>query len=331
LKRLREEKASLEQANRELASQSAAAKSSAQTARRLGSSNTRAESADARRIRELEAQRDELQRMFSAVTRDLHDQKSRGQMQVAYAEQLTNQLAIFRARLQVLEAPKVPYSADEITLLRMPELKLPKSDGQNYLEPAGEVTAAAELAAEAGRAFNARRLDEAQKKYEQVLNMAKRNVGILGNLAAVQIQLNHLAEAEKTLRQALAESPKDAFSLSLLGVIRVRQKKYDEALESLSRSAQLDPKNAETHHYLGIVLAEKGLRAPAEAAFRRAIELSPGHAGAHHNLAVVYVTQKPPALELARWHYQKALAGGHTRNPELENALNGKRSTAAMK
>jgi hypothetical protein len=36
---------------------------------------------------------------------------------------------------------------------------------------------------------------------------------------------------------------------------------------------------------------------------------------------VVYITQQPPLTELARWHYQKALAAGHPKNPELEKML----------
>jgi Tfp pilus assembly protein PilF len=60
------------------------------------------------------------------------------------------------------------------------------------------------------------------------------------------------------------------------------------------------------------------MRVPAEAALRKAVQLQPGYAGAHYNLAVVYATQKPPAPELARWHYQKAVDAGHPRNPDLE-------------
>ena len=66
------------------------------------------------------------------------------------------------------------------------------------------------------------------------------------------------------------------------------------------------------------MLSEKGLRGPAEAALRRAVQLQPDYAAAHNNLAVVYATQQPPALALARWHYRKALAAGHQKNPDLE-------------
>ena len=59
---------------------------------------------------------------------------------------------------------------------------------------------------------------------------------------------------------------------------------------------------------------------------RKAVQLDPGYANAHNNLAVVYISQQPPLVELARWHYQKALAAGHPSNPELEKLLDAKQS-----
>ena len=104
-------------------------------------------------------------------------------------------------------------------------------------------------------------------------------------------------------------------------MVKFRQEKYDDALDALSRAAKLDPQNAEVQNYLGITLSNKGMRGPAETALRKAIQLQPGYGAAHQNLAVVYVTQQPPMTELARWHYQKALAGGQPHNADLEKIL----------
>ena len=95
-------------------------------------------------------------------------------------------------------------------------------------------------------------------------------------------------------------------------------------MDALGRAAKLDPQDAQIQNFLGIALSEKGLRGPAEAALRKAIQLDPGYASAHANLAVAYITQQPPLVELARWHYQKALAAGLPRNPELEKMLDAK-------
>ncbi len=99
------------------------------------------------------------------------------------------------------------------------------------------------------------------------------------------------------------------------------QAKYDESLHALSQAAKLEPENAEIQNLLGVALTEKGLRGPAETALRKAAQLQPDYADAHHNLARIYVSQRPPLLELARWHYEKALSFGHARNPQLEKAL----------
>ena len=92
--------------------------------------------------------------------------------------------------------------------------------------------------------------------------------------------------------------------------MKFRQSKFDEALDALSRAAKADPKNPEIQNFLGLTLSEKGMRTAAETAFRRAILLKPDYGGAQNNLAVFYLTQQPPSIELARWHYEK---GGYRR------------------
>ncbi|HEX7862006.1 MAG TPA: tetratricopeptide repeat protein [Verrucomicrobiae bacterium] len=241
-------------------------------------------------------------------------------------ETLTNQLANLRARLEVYEARKSPYTREELALMDKSTPKLAAVSGEETkqakkreLPPGGAL-----LVTEAERAFASRRYTEAEDKYKQVVKLDESNPVSLANLAAIQLELQKLDDAESNLKRALASNPDDAYALSLMGMLQFQQGKYDEALFSLSRSAQLDPKNAETQNYLGITLSQKGQREPAEAALRKAILLNPRYAGAHHNLAVVYATQRPPFAELARFHYNKALALGQPANPDLEKQINGK-------
>ena len=74
----------------------------------------------------------------------------------------------------------------------------------------------------------------------------------------------------------------------------------------------------------------KGLRAQAETALRKAIQLDPNYGAAHNNLAVIYLSQQPPLVELARWHYQKALDAGQPHNPDLEKMLDAKGAPATV-
>ena len=151
-----------------------------------------------------------------------------------------------------------------------------------------------------------------------MLEQDRKNVPTLANLAMIQMKEEQFDKAESNIKQALSLDPEDSYSLYVLGILRFHQAKYDEALDALSRSAKLDPQNAEVQNFLGLTLSEKGMRVPAETALRKAIQLQPGYADAHYNLAVVYATQQPPATELARFHYQKAIASGLPRNPEFE-------------
>jgi Flp pilus assembly protein TadD len=190
--------------------------------------------------------------------------------------------------------------------------------------PSGSAT----LIAEAQHYFSIKQLDKAEEKYLQVLHQDEKNVPTLGNLAAIQLERNEFPEAEKNIRRAIDLDPNDAYSLSILGYLKFRQDKFEDALDALSRAAKLDPDNAQIQNYLGITLSQKGMRGPAETALRKAIQLQPGYGSAHHNLAVIYVSQQPPLVELARWHYQKAIAAGHPHNPDLEKMF-AARSTAA--
>lgn len=263
------------------------------------------------RIRRLEGERDDLKRQLSGKATASANSDN---------ERLRRQLAAIQARVDAYEMKKDPFSPEELALFQQPkpnaqppEVRKTAKKSIRDLPPT-----ASQLVAEAQSAFSARKYEDAEKKYQEVLRFDLENVYTLANLALVQMEQGRLEPAEANLTKALALEPKDAYSLSLLGIVKFRQTKLDEALDLLSRSVQLDAKNSETHNYLGVVLSQKGMRGPAEAAMRKAIQINPGYGEAHHNLAVIYVSQTPPFIELARWHYEKALSAGHPANPALE-------------
>jgi Flp pilus assembly protein TadD len=163
--------------------------------------------------------------------------------------------------------------------------------------------------------------DTAASRYEQVLTREPGNVTALSKLGAIRFQQGKLDEAEQLLNKAVTAAPNDSESRSLLGIVYFRTGKLDDAFDELTRAVALDPRNAEAHNYLGITLNEKGWGAAAEEEMRRAIEIDPQYADAHFNLAVMYAKQKTPRLELARYHYQKAIDLGAARDPQLETLL----------
>ncbi len=279
-----------------------------------------AKAADAGRIKQLEGERAELQKLLDAANKELYSRKSKAA--AAKVADLENQLATLRARLEVYEARQVPYTSEESALFKQPATRLVQADrkgGQKSVRelPPGTVA----LVAEAQRYYANKQLDKAEEKYLQVLQQDKQNVPTLANLAAIELDLDHFETAEINIKQAVALAPDDPYSLFVLGRLKFRQKKFDEAIDAFSRAAKQDPQDAQVQNFLGLALSEKGLRGPAETALRKAIQLDPSYANAHNNLAVIYLTQQPPLVELARWHYQKALAAGQPRNAELEKML----------
>jgi tetratricopeptide (TPR) repeat protein len=243
-----------------------------------------------------------------------------------------SQLENALARLAVYESKPVPYTAEELALFKQPDLKAsvavaqagPAKKAVKELPPgAGPIMEEAKRAAENGR------LEEAEKKFQEVLRQDEKNTYTLGHLAAVQIEQNRLGDAEKTINQALGVDPRDPACLFTLGLLKYRQEKYDAALDALSLSASLIPDEPRTQYFLGKTLIEKGNRTAAEAALRKAVQLRPGWSEAHFSLAMVYATQQPPFKELAQWHYQKAIEKGYPRNLEFEKLLEEKRPSTA--
>ena len=275
---------------------------------------------DSSRVKQLERESADLRKKLGAAQKELAGRKARNV--ATKIEDLTGQLAILRARLAVFETQQIPYTEEEHALFKKTQVSLeavnPRARQKSVNElPSGSAT----LVAEARNDFAAKRFDKAEEKYIQILHHDNKNVYTLSNLAAIQLELNHLDDAEQHIHQALAVSPDDSYSLLVLGQIKIRREQYDAALDALSSAAKADPQNAEIQNYLGLTLSQKGLRTSAETAFRKAIELDPHYAGAHYNLAVFYITQSPPWPELARWHYKKAIDSGFPPNPDLEKML----------
>ena len=278
---------------------------------------------DAARIKQLELERDQLRKDLGAANQKLASREGRAASRKI--EQLTSEIETLRARVQVFEARVVPYGEEELALFKAPaKSPAPRDPNVGKVSSRELPAGGAGLSAEAQRHFANRDFAKAEASYQQILRLDEKNAYTLANLAAIQMEQGKLDEADKNLRAALAASPQDTYCLSLFGIASFRREKFDEALDALSKAAKLDPKNAEVQNYLGMTLSEKGLRGPAETALRKAIELEPNNGGAHNNLAVIYLTQNPPLAELARWHYQKALAAKHPRNLDLEKMLDEK-------
>jgi len=303
-------------------------------------------------VKDLVAERDKLKEELAARTKDLADAESGRQLvevrtQLAESERQRHELQAklestpatgpaatdpqvepLRARLAVLEAQAVPYTPEELAVLKnnpppaLTSLPAASTTTKHAFHTLKDLTAEQKaMMTGAARAESDRDFAKAIEIYQGILRQDQDNVYVLCYLGNAQFAMNQLPECDKTVARALALAPDDPPSLYLLGILRYRQERMDEALDALSLSAKYNPTNAGTQNYLGCVLADKGLRTQAETAFRKAIASDGDYSQAHFNLAFLYAEEKPPSLELARWHYRRAVELGHKKSEELDKLL----------
>lgn len=271
-------------------------------------------------IRELKLERGQLLAELGRANRKLKSR--RNESAAAQMDALAKQIESLRDRVEVDEGETVPYTPQELALFTPePLASNPKVEKKPYRKLSG---ATAVLVAEAQVDFGNHQYGKAAADYEEALKHNKNNPLALANLASAELEENKVARADADIRAALAIEPNDPFNLAVLGRVRFSEGNLDGALDALDRAVKLDPQNAQIQNFLGVALAQKGLRVQAETAFRKAIQIDPNDGEAHKNLAIIYLSTVPPMVEMARWHYEKALVAGVPPNPQIEQMLNTK-------
>src|SRR4051812_6407119 len=98
-------------------------------------------------------------------------------------------------------------------------------------------------------------LAEAERAFEKVLRLDKRNFGALNLLAVVLMQGQRFAEAERHLKAAHVINPNEVPTLSNYALALRELGRADEALALLERAVALAPTDAEVWHTLGAALS----------------------------------------------------------------------------
>lgn len=181
--------------------------------------------------------------------------------------------------------------------------------------------AANEGVAEGNAAFLKKDYAGARKSFEKVLGLMPESLVALVNLGLVEFYSGNTARAEQLLKRAVGVRLENPAAWLTLGMIYMDAEKFDEALAALSQAMVQDPRNPRIRNFLGVVIGRKGWLDGAQSELRRAVELDPSYADAHYNLAVFYLEEKPPATELARRHYYRALELGVEKDAAIEKVL----------
>jgi tetratricopeptide (TPR) repeat protein len=179
------------------------------------------------------------------------------------------------------------------------------------------------LSERATQAFAKKDWDAARKLYQEMLREDPLNALTHANLGAVEQQAGNLKEAQALFSRAVAINPALQQTWVALGLVSYEKGDLYLALHAIARAIHEDPTDAKAHNYLAAVSKKLGWYDAAVAELQRAVELNPEYGNAHFNLALIYLERKPPALELAKRHYERAVALGAARDELIEERLKG--------
>jgi len=177
------------------------------------------------------------------------------------------------------------------------------------------------LSQKAAVAFGEQKWDEARAAYEEMLKLDDQNALAWANLGAVEQQAGRTKEALESFEKSVRINPTVAQSWNALGLIYSAQGDTYRAISCFTRAIHEEPTDARAHNYLAIAAKNLGWIDAAQTELQRAIELNPQYGIAHFNLALLYLDQKPPALELAKRHYEKAVSLGVEKDEIVERRL----------
>lgn len=179
------------------------------------------------------------------------------------------------------------------------------------------------LSYQAAVAFGKADWTTAKEAYLKMLEEHPDNALALTNLATVEHRSGDLESALEHLNKAVSLTPGLSQAWILKGLIHFEGGDSNLAISALTRALHEDPLDPRPHNYLGVVIKDLGWLHGAEQELQRAIELDTSYADAHFNLALLYLDHRPPARELARRHYERALKLGSQPDEIAERRIKG--------
>ncbi|MEO0834460.1 MAG: tetratricopeptide repeat protein [Cyanobacteria bacterium J06642_3] len=136
-------------------------------------------------------------------------------------------------------------------------------------------TKVAEIFQLAVQAHQAKKLDAAQAKYLEVLEIQPNHGEALYALGTIAQQLGDLAAAEQYLANAVTVQPKFIKAWFSLGNLRQSQNQFETAEQAYRQALTLRPDSAPIYNNLGYVLQQQSKWSEAAVAYKQALSLMP--------------------------------------------------------
>lgn len=177
------------------------------------------------------------------------------------------------------------------------------------------------LGERAAAAFAKKDWPAARKAYQEMLELDDGNALVWANLGAVEQQAGELKHAVECFEKSVQFNPQLAQSWTALGLLVQQQGDTYRAVSCFARAIHEDPEDARAHNFLAIAAKNLGWTDAAEAELQKAVDLKPDYGIAHFNMALMLLERRPPVIELARRHYEKALSLGVAKDEVVERRL----------
>ena len=129
------------------------------------------------------------------------------------------------------------------------------------------------------------RYGEAEKVFQQAIDLAPEWSKPWRGLGVVQHRQQKIGDAEKAFRQAMALEPDWSRPHNDLAILLRFQHRLEEAEQEAITAIELAPDDVAAHNNYANLLLDLGRLEEAEAEYRIAIELAPEHPKPHYNLA----------------------------------------------
>jgi Tfp pilus assembly protein PilF len=165
----------------------------------------------------------------------------------------------------------------------------------------------------------------AAMRFEKAVSIYPEYLAARNDLGAQFLKLKRIDEAEKAFQMVMEKDPKNFNAKFNLGLVRVERKDYVEAISQLNQAIAIDSTRPVARLWLGVAYLESGDMATAEKELMRALVMGLTECvAAHYHLARIYLSRGDfaEASRSVRAYLDEAPKGEYvTEAKELERKL----------
>jgi len=154
----------------------------------------------------------------------------------------------------------------------------PVGDPRDHQKGPGSPNPVLQTLREATRHLQAGELEQADKRFREVLEEEPNHPMALHAMSLIAYQQQNFADAEAFVAQAVSVDAENALLYNTLGVVCEALDQHDRGINAYQEAIKVNPRYAEAYMNLALAYQRQGQRDGAIAAGQQAIELDPARA-----------------------------------------------------